>query len=61
MKEMKIDYELIKEQRDHLLGHVWHDSKSLPQPIDEEVAWGIIELMDNLLNQQESDKNEIFC
>ena len=61
MKEMKINYELIKEQRDHLLGHVWHDSKSPPQPIDEEVAWGIIELMDNLLNQQESDKNEIFC
>jgi hypothetical protein len=61
MKEMKINYELIKEQRDHLLSHVWHDSKSPPQPIDEEVAWGIIELMDNLLNQQESDKNEIFC
>lgn len=61
MKEMKINYELIKEQRDHLLGHVWHDTKSPPQPIDEEVAWGIIELMDNLLNQQESDKNEIFC
>jgi len=58
---MKINYELIKEQRDHLLSHVWHDSKSPPQPIDEEVAWGIIELMDNLLNQQESDKNEIFC
>jgi hypothetical protein len=61
MKEMKINYELIKEQRDHLLSHVWHDSKSPPQPIDEEVAWGIIELMDNLLNQQESEKNEIFC
>ena len=61
MKEIKINYELIKEQRDHLLSHVWHDSKSPPQPIDEEVAWGIIELMDNLLNQQESDKNEIFC
>jgi len=61
MKEMKINYELIKEQRDHLLGHVWHDTKSPPQPIDEEVAWGIIELMDNLLNQQESEKNEIFC
>ena len=61
MKEIKINYDLIKQQRDHLLGHVWHDTKSPPQPIDEEVAWGIIELMDNLLNQQESDKNEIFC
>jgi hypothetical protein len=61
MKEMKINYDLLKEQREHLLSHVWHDTKSPPQPIDEEVAWGIIELMDNLLNQQESEKNEIFC
>ena len=30
MKEMKINYEQIKQQRDHLLGHVWHDTKSPP-------------------------------
>ena len=60
MKEMKINYEQIKQQREHLLSHVWHDSKRPPQAIDEEVAWGIIDLMDNLLNEQESEKNEIY-
>ena len=61
MNKLNIDYELVRKQREHLLSHVWHDSKSPPQPIDEEVAWGIIELMDNLLNQQESEKNKIYC
>ena len=61
MNTLNIDYNLIKQQREHLLSHVWHDSKCPPQPIEEEVAWGIIELMDDLLNQQDSEKNEIFC
>ena len=59
MNTLNINYEEIKQQRDHLLSHV-HDSKRPPQPIDEEVAWGIIDLMDNLLGQKESEKNEIY-
>ena len=60
---MKIDYKSVKQQRDHLLSILWHDTKSEGQHglIDEEVGWGIVDLMDNLLNQQESEKNEIFC
>ena len=61
MNTLNINYDQIKEQREHLLSHVWHDSKSPPQAIDEDIAWGIIELMDDLLNQQDSEKNEIFC
>jgi len=60
MNTLNIDYDQIKQQREHLLSHVWHDSKSPPQAIDEDVAWGIIDLMDNLLNQQNSEKNEIY-
>lgn len=61
MNKLNIDFDTIRQQREHLLSHVWHDSKRPPQPIDEEVAWGIIDLMDNLLNTQESEKNEVFC
>ena len=60
MNKLNIDFDTIRQQREHLLSHVWHDSKRPPQAIDEEVAWGIIDLMDNLLNQQESEKNEIY-
>ena len=62
MKEIKMNYELIKEQRDHLLSILWHDIKGEGQHglIDEDVGWGIVDLMDNLLNQQESEKNEIY-
>jgi|SaaInlV_125m_DNA_1040241.scaffolds.fasta_scaffold52338_3 hypothetical protein len=59
-KTININFDLLKQQRDHLLSHVWHDSKSPPQPIDEEVAWGIIDLMDNLLYEQESKKNQNY-
>ena len=60
MKELNIDYDLLKKQRDHLLSHVWHDSKSPPQPIDEELIWGVIHMMDDLLDQNEKEKNKIF-
>jgi hypothetical protein len=60
MKKMKLNYELIKEQRDHLLGHVWHDTKRPPQPIDEEVAWGIIDLLDSLINEVEDVENVVY-
>jgi len=50
----------LKEQRDHLLSHVWHDSKQPPQAIDDEVAWGIIELLDSLISESEDVKNVIY-
>ena len=55
-----INYELLQTQREHLLSHVWHDSKNPPQLIDEEIAWGIIDLMDDLLDKKESEKNKIY-
>ena len=60
MNKLNIDFDTIRQQREHLLSLVWHDSKLPPHAIDEEVAWGIIDLMDNLLNEQESEKNEIY-
>jgi hypothetical protein len=60
MKELNINYTLLKQQRDHLLAHVWHDNKP-PQPVDEELIWGVINMMDDLLDQHEKEKNEVFC
>jgi hypothetical protein len=60
MNTLNINLDTLRQQREHLLSHVWHDSKNPPQAIDDDVAWGIIDLMDNLLNQQESEKNEIY-
>ena len=57
---LNIDFDLLKEQREHLLSHVWHDSKRPPQPIDEEVAWGIIHLLDDLLDKHEDGKNIVY-
>jgi hypothetical protein len=59
MKELNIDFDLLKEQRDHLLGHVWHHNKP-PQPVDEELVWGVIHMMDDLLDQNENDKNIVY-
>ena len=59
-KDININFDLLKEQRDHLLGHVWHDNNQPPQPIDEELAWGIIYLMDALLDNNEAEKNTIY-
>jgi hypothetical protein len=59
MNTSNIDFDLIKQQRDELLGHVWHHNKPL-QPVSEELAWGVISMMDDLLDQNEKEKNEIF-
>jgi len=59
MNELNIDFDLLKEQRDHLLGHVWHHNKP-PQPVDEELVWGVIHMMDDLLDQHENDKNIVY-
>lgn len=50
---MNIDYDLLKEQRDHLLSILWHDNKSKPTSLDEEMGWGIVHLLDELLDQNE--------
>ena len=56
----EININTLKGQRDHLLSHVWHDSKQPPQAIDDEVAWGIIELLDSLISESENVKNIIY-
>ncbi len=55
---MNIDYELLEEQRDHLLSILWHDSKigeisDEPVLLDTELGWGIVHLLDELLDQNE--------
>ena len=54
---MKIDYQLLEKQRDHLLSILWHDFKPVedredqPVPLDRELGWGIVHLLDDLLDQ----------
>ena len=55
---MNIDYELLEEQRDHLLSILWHDSKigeisDEPVLLDTELGWGIVHLLDELLDENE--------
>ena len=59
MNTLNIDYDLLKKQRDHLLGHVWEDNKP-PQPVDEELVWGVINMMDDLLDQNEKEKGILY-
>jgi len=55
--EMNIDYTLLEKQRDHLLAILWHDFKPPqerdgdPVPLDRELGWGIVHLLDELLDQ----------
>jgi|TARA_B100000424_G_C22903686_1_gene480619 hypothetical protein len=54
-----IDYKLLEEQRDHLLSILWDDNQDNPVELDEEMGWGIINLLDFLLDQnyfQEKEK-----
>mgnify|MGYP001231256368 CR=1 FL=1 len=56
---MNIDYDLLKEQRDHLLAVLWHDGKdpllkkNFSVQLDSEIGWGIVHLLDELLDQNE--------
>jgi len=60
---MKIDYQLLEKQRDHLLSILWHDFKPPqereddPVPLDRELGWGIVNLLDELLDQDYYRKN----
>ena len=58
---MNIDYELLEEQRNHLLSILWHDTKigeisDEPVLLDTELGWGIINLLDALLDENEKNK-----
>ena len=48
---MNIDYKLLEEQRNHLLSILWHDDKGNDQPLDQELGWGIVHLLDALLDE----------
>jgi hypothetical protein len=54
---MNIDYTLLEQQRDHLLSILWHDFKppqereDQPVALDRELGWGIVHLLDELLDQ----------
>lgn len=58
-KQINIDFDLLKEQRDELLGHVWHDSDNA-EPINETLVWGVIDLLDALLDNHELEKNKVY-
>ena len=51
---MNIDYKLLEEQRNHLLSILWHDDKGegVHGLLDEEIGWGIVNLLDFLLHLQ---------
>ena len=58
---MNIDYKLLEEQRNHLLSILWHDSKigeisDEPVLLDTELGWGIVHLLDALLDENEENK-----
>ena len=60
---MNIDYQLLEKQRDHLLSVLWHDFKptheqeDAPVPLDRETGWGIVHLLDDLLDKEYYRKN----
>lgn len=56
---MNIDYELLEKQRDHLLAILWHDDKDPSLDVvllDSEIGWGIINLLDALLDKHYNEK-----
>ena len=62
---MNIDYELLEEQRNHLLSILWHDDKGegVHGLLDEEMGWGIVHLLDHLLDEnlkKDLDEDPVF-
>ena len=59
---MNIDYALLEKQRDHLLSILWHDNKdpllkkNFRPELDSEIGWGIVDLLDALLDENEKNK-----
>ena len=60
---MNIDYALLEKQRDHLLSILWHDNKdpllkkNFRPELDSEIGWGIVHLLDELLDQNYYKQN----
>ena len=56
---MNINYELLKEQRDHLLSILWHDDKGegVHGLLDEEMGWGIVHFLDSFLDKEYYEQN----
>ena len=54
---MNIDFKLLKEQRDHLLSILADDDSCSMNPeivlLDTELGWGIVHLLDALLDVNE--------
>ena len=54
---MNIDFKLLKEQRDHLLSILADDDSCSMNPeivlLDTELGWGIVHLLDALLDDNE--------
>ena len=53
---MNIDYTLLEEQRNHLLSILWDEDEvgkisDKPVLLDAELGWGIIHLLDHLLDE----------
>lgn len=66
---MNIDYELLEEQRNHLLSILWHDNKdpllkkNFRPELDSEIGWGIVHLLDHLLDEnlkKDLDEDPVF-
>lgn len=62
---MNIDYKLLEEQRDHLLSILWDDNKGegVQKLLDEEMGWGIVHLLDHLLDEnlkKDLDEDPVF-
>jgi len=56
---MNIDYKLLEEQRNHLLSILWHDDKDPSLDLvllDSEMGWGIVHLLDALLDEHVKTK-----
>ena len=55
---MNIDFKLLEEQRDHLLSILWDEDEigkisDKPVLLDTELGWGIVHLLDALLDENE--------
>jgi hypothetical protein len=50
---MNIDFKLLEEQRNHLLSILCRDNKDEGILLNEETGWGIVHLLDALLDDNE--------
>ena len=55
---MNIDYTLLEEQRDHLLSILYGNHKDEGILLNEETGWGIVHLLDHLLDENIKANND---